>query len=208
MSSPQVTKNLSLSSIVAMEASLFVIALLGIRFTSLAIDWAGESAWWYLFAGAVLGAITYGLAVLVFRWAHSFSASVRDLISKVQSSVAHLDLLAILTIAACAAIGEEALFRLFAQNWIDQFAPAWVAILIASVLFAATHAISLVYFAITLVLGILIGLAFALTDSIVLAISWHFTYDFLALLVLTRCPRVLFLNVDPESTPRRRSGNS
>lgn len=208
VTSTQATKKLSLSSIVTMEALLFVIALLGIRFTSLALDGADGSIWRYVLAGTVAGTITYGLAVLIFRWAHAFSASLRELISKVRSSVAHFNLAAILSIAACAAIGEEALFRVFAQSWIDQFAPGWAAILIASVLFAAAHAISLAYFAITLVLGLLIGSAFAYTDSIALAISWHFSYDFLSLLVLTRYPGVLFLSAHRNSSATRTNGHS
>lgn len=191
-----------------MEAALFVIALFGIQFTSLTLDEADKSNSWYLLVGAVSGAITYGLALLVFRKAHRYSASLRDLISKVQSAVAHFNLVAILIISACAAIGEEVLFRLFAQNWIDQIAPVWVAVLVASVLFAAAHAISLAYFVITLGLGFIIGTAFAYTNSIAMAISWHFIYDFLSLLILTRYPSVLLLNVDPNSNVGEANGNS
>ena len=198
-----------MSSLIAIEALLLLIALSGIRFTSIALARPHGSIFLYVLAGMFFGAIAYGLALLIFRRVHSYSASLRDLISKVRSSVAHFGLAAVFIISISAAIGEEALFRVFAQSWIDQFTPTWVAILTASLLFAAAHAISWVYFAITFVLGLLIGAAFAYTESVALAISWHFSYDFLSLLVLTKFPNLLFLAVnDGESSAPQSNGKS
>ena len=193
MSSKPKAPKLTLSTIVWFEVVLFILAVLGIRWTSVTAGDIDDRTGLYALAGVALGAMTYGLTVILYRSIHSYSAPLREMIAQVRSAVERFGLTAILIIAACAAIGEEMLFRVFLQNWISEFIPLWLAVLVASILFAAMHAISWMYFAITLVLGYLIGWLFAYTESIALVVAWHFSYDFLALLVVTRYPGLLFL---------------
>ncbi|UTF58697.1 CPBP family intramembrane glutamic endopeptidase [Gilvimarinus sp. DA14] len=104
---------------------------------------------------------------------------------------AHLWQLVLISIAA--GFGEELLFRAFLQHTIGHYWGDAVAICIAAFVFAALHFLSVVYFAVSLVMGLAFGLVYAISDSLLLVAVWHGLYDFIALVALLYRPRLLGL---------------
>lgn len=187
------TQQAKVTQIAALQAVLLLLAILGIRYSSLEVGAAEGSIWFYSVVGIVAGVFSYALAMLIFRQLHSRSEKLRDLVATARSWVAHFGLGAIVLVSACAAIGEEMFFRVFLQNWAVQYVPIWMAVLGAAILFAAAHGASIVYFVIAIALGLAIGSVYVLTDSIALIMCWHFTYDLISFVVLVRYPGLLFL---------------
>jgi hypothetical protein len=87
-----------------------------------------------------------------------------------------------------AGVGEELLFRGAVQGWLAVHTNATTAVLAASVLFGLVHYVSFTYFVIATCLGFVLGLAYAITDSILLVMIWHGVYDMIALFCLLRFP--------------------
>lgn len=87
-----------------------------------------------------------------------------------------------------AGVGEELLFRGAVQGWLAAHMTTTTAVLVASVLFGLVHYASFTYFVVATGLGLVLGLAYALTDSLLLVIVWHGVYDMIALFCLLRFP--------------------
>ncbi|MGO1749485.1 MAG: lysostaphin resistance A-like protein [Marinobacter sp.] len=87
-----------------------------------------------------------------------------------------------------AGVGEELLFRGAVQGWLAAHTNTTTAVLVASVLFGLVHYASFTYFVVATCLGLVLGLAYALTDSLLVAIVWHGVYDMIALFCLLRFP--------------------
>lgn len=87
-----------------------------------------------------------------------------------------------------AGVGEELLFRGAVQGWIALHMDVTTAVLVASVLFGLVHYASFAYFVIATGLGLVLGCAYALTDSLLLVMIWHGVYDIIALFCLLRFP--------------------
>lgn len=189
-------KKADVTTIVLIQGALLLIAYLGIKYSGLEIGEAKDATGLYVVAGLGAGVVTYAIAMLIFRLVHSRSQKLRDLVANIRSSVSHFGLTAIVIVSMSAAIGEEMFFRVFLQGWASQYVPVWLAVIAASVLFAAAHGVFIVYFLIALALGLAIGAAFALTDSIVMAIAWHFSYDLISFLVIVKYPQLLLLSPD------------
>lgn len=74
------------------------------------------------------------------------------------------------------------------QGWLTQSMGAVAAIAVASVLFGLVHYVSFTYFLVATGLGLLLGIAYALSDSLALVMIWHAIYDVIALFCLLRFP--------------------
>ncbi|MEP1582153.1 MAG: CPBP family intramembrane glutamic endopeptidase [Marinobacter sp.] len=94
----------------------------------------------------------------------------------------------LVALAVFAGVGEELLFRGAIQGWLAQHTHDVVAIVAASVLFGMVHYLSFTYFLLATGLGLVLGVAYALTDSLLLVMVWHGVYDMIALYCLRRFP--------------------
>jgi uncharacterized protein len=92
--------------------------------------------------------------------------------------------LAVLSLAA--GIGEEMLFRGFAQAALASWLGIWWALLVASVLFGLLHAITSTYALLASMAGAYLGLVWIATDNLLAVIVAHALYDFVALTYLLR----------------------
>lgn len=88
---------------------------------------------------------------------------------------------AIISISILAGIGEEFLFRGFIQGWLEEQLPIALAILIPTALFALAHPHSKAYMAAVFVIGSIVGISFAITNSLLVAIASHIIFDIVAL---------------------------
>ncbi|MDE0817403.1 MAG: CPBP family intramembrane metalloprotease [Pirellulaceae bacterium] len=106
---------------------------------------------------------------------------------------------ALLLIAMGAGFGEEWLFRGFGIQGIVWLLPGtwspevvqWTAILIVALVFGAMHALTPMYFSMTLAIGIYLGYLVLLTDSLLPAVVAHGLYDYIALLYIMRLDKDL-----------------
>lgn len=114
-----------------------------------------------------------------------FAPIRRDLKLVVQlfSKCTVLDLLCISLLAG---ICEEALFRGFLQPYLAQYTGTIIAIAIVSLIFGALHAVSLSYAVFATLISLYLGLLLLWFDDLLVPVTVHALYDFLALLYILR----------------------
>jgi uncharacterized protein len=120
---------------------------------------------------------------------------VRPLFS--QSSLWELALLCI-----AAGCGEELLFRGALQGALSRWLTPWGGIAAASILFGLMHPITAGYVVLAAGMGVYLGWAYLLTDDLIVVITAHALYDFVALVVVTRGPSTPSENGRPHEDRR------
>jgi uncharacterized protein len=170
----------------------------------------GAAAWWVTAAQlpwqafgfhpvvdvalAVLGAVaTYAIAFWVCRRDSAFSRTFVADAQKVRAMTAHFTWPMILMVSILAGVGEELLFRVAMQSHLAFALGVPLAIALAALAFGAMHFLSRAYFIAASVLGLVLGVVYALTQSTVLVMAWHAVYDVIALAVLVKYPETLGL---------------
>jgi len=98
-------------------------------------------------------------------------------------------LLDLLAVSVLAGVGEEALFRGVIQGGLTGPLPLWIAIAIASLVFGLVHLVTPAYAVLATLIGIYLGVVWSWTGNILVPITVHALYDFLALIYLTRVIR-------------------
>jgi membrane protease YdiL (CAAX protease family) len=99
---------------------------------------------------------------------------------------------ALATIALCAGVGEELLFRGWLQGWLigslETATPLhiWSGILLASLLFGLVHPITPTYVILASLIGIYLGWLMVATGNLLVPIAAHATYDAIQLLLIQR----------------------
>jgi len=97
--------------------------------------------------------------------------------------------LVLVLLSLLAGVGEELLFRGAIQGWLMAHTDPVTAVLGASVLFGLVHYVSFTYLLVATGLGLILGAAYALSESLALVMIWHAVYDMIALYCLLRFPR-------------------
>jgi hypothetical protein len=92
----------------------------------------------------------------------------------------------IVLLALAAGVAEELLFRGFLQSWLATLVPLSLAIVLPNLLFGALHARTLGYALAAGVVGVWLGVLYALTDNLLAPIVAHAAYDAIALDVTRR----------------------
>lgn len=83
--------------------------------------------------------------------------------------------------AVAAGISEELLFRGVLQTWIAGFAPVMIAIIASNILFGMLHMRTLLYAVIAGLVGVYLGVLYAITDNLLAPMAAHAFYDAVAL---------------------------
>jgi hypothetical protein len=84
-------------------------------------------------------------------------------------------------VSVLAGLGEELLFRGVIQGWLEGWIGAWPALLFASVLFGAAHAVSLAYGILAAVIGLYLGWLYQHTGNLAIPMIVHALYDWVAI---------------------------
>ena len=160
---------------------------------------AAVGAWWFLTKGLVsptqlavnmrsvllgllLTGTLVGLAIGAGRWLPTYMQNLNETITTLWREMGvKLTPLAVVLLSVGAGIGEEFVFRGALQSALIPLASPWGAIAIASLLFGALHAVNKAYFLATTVIGIVLGVAYYLSDSLVAVVIAHMLYDIWAL---------------------------
>ncbi len=90
------------------------------------------------------------------------------------------------TISLLAGVGEELLFRGVIQMQLADWLSPVAGLMIASLLFGLAHAITPAYAVLATIFGLYLGGLWLWSGNLLVAITAHAIYDFLALLYLTR----------------------
>jgi len=84
-------------------------------------------------------------------------------------------------VSLLAGVGEELLFRGVIQGGLSGLLGPWLALILASVLFGAMHALTRAYFIIATLMGFYLGLIYLWTGNLLIPILIHFLYDWIVL---------------------------
>lgn len=141
--------------------------------------------------GIFWGIITFGAVIILTRL--PISRSLREVCQELLPLFQNMGIWQIVLISLGAGISEEILFRGFLQQWLTGFYSIEVAIGLAAVVFGLLHFLTFSYFLLTTFLGAALGVAYYLSGSLLLAITWHAVYDLLVLWVFSFRPEVLDL---------------
>ena len=172
-----------LMSVIGAQCALFTAIGLGLWV------WAGEAT--SEFVSVDMRQIGIGLAIaagmiaagyVMFRAFPRFGEKlVRDQVPQFPFLENKLGWLPILFISACAGIGEEALFRGGMLTFASDYVPVWVALIATSVLFALVHLAKPVVATLIAAIGLIFGVAYLATGSLLAVMIGHAVYDVWAL---------------------------
>jgi len=181
-----------LSQLAIVAMGIFLIWALSVKIPDAQIEQFRAVA-----LGSLLAIATFLLFTLIYRFGGKFAQALLNDTRRVSGIFGGYSWLHLSCVAALAGVGEELLFRGFLQAWLsNHFTITW-AILIASVIFGLLHYLSHAYFISVTLMSIAFGVAYYMTDSLLMVMVWHGVYDFIALLVLVKYPD--FIRVVRES---------
>ncbi len=178
---------------------LFLGAVLSIFQSSW--QWLGELAWAAIPYGILLGVTFYliGFAASCTSWTRT--RSMTELLATLNQLFQNFTWPQIIIVSLLAGIGEEWLIRAVLQGFlVDSFGPV-VGIVAASLIFGLLHFMTKTYVLLTFLLGSLFGVAFYLSNSLLLVMIAHAVYDILAFAMIVKFPHVLGVNSSNEKTP-------
>jgi membrane protease YdiL (CAAX protease family) len=191
--SPPRPKNFALVAAV-FEGGLVLVAvflgwLLGHRPAPM-IDWTLEGAAWGLAASLPPMALLLFCVRFPWRpWAEVLEIVDRLLVPLFRDC----RLVEIAVISALAGLGEEMLFRGVLQEavagWVGEPAGVWIGLAVASILFGLAHLITPAYGLLAGLIGLYLGWLWIATGNLLVPITAHAAYDFLALVYLVRIRR-------------------
>lgn len=94
----------------------------------------------------------------------------------------------LLILACIAGVAEETLFRGFLQPWIERGWGAMAGLLLSNAVFALVHAVTPLYAALAMLMGLYMGYMLDYSDerNLLLPMVIHAAYDFVAFVVILR----------------------
>lgn len=170
------------------QGGIGVVGLAAIVLFGIPVRYHGVSPVIDVFWGVAGSVATYGVIMMLTRLPGLLRDSLETQLEQLHRFACDYSWPVLIALSALAGAGEELLFRGAIQGWLAQHVHASVAIVAASVMFGLVHYLSFTYFIVATGLGLALGTAYALTDSLVLVMVWHGFYDVIALYCLRRFP--------------------
>ena len=164
-------------------------------------QWFGVISWAAIPYGILLGVAFYfiGFAASCTRWTRTRSMS--ELLATLNQLFQNFTWPQIIMVSLLAGIGEEWLIRAVLQGFlVDSFGPV-IGIIAASLIFGLLHFMTKTYVLLTFLLGSLFGIAFYLSNSLLLVMIAHAVYDIFAFAMIVKFPHVLGVNSSDGKTP-------
>ncbi|WP_158681711.1 CPBP family intramembrane glutamic endopeptidase [Microbulbifer pacificus] len=177
----------------AVQAVVLLIAWAGLYFAGIEVLWGIHRVPVSGALGLVGALLSYWIGRAI-TCSHSVAGvTLRGHCEKLHRVFRHLTWWQIGALALAAGICEELLFRGFLQPWVTSVSTPILGLLVASVVFGLLHYASFIYFAITAVMGVILGAVYWWSESLIAVVVWHGVYDFMALAVLAKYPHLLGL---------------
>lgn len=179
--------------IVLVELVALAIALIGIFFSGLDLSLWSDSAATDIGTGVIGALLNFALAFWLIRSNTSAGEKLRCHCRDLYPLFNRYSGSQIVLVSLAAGICEELLFRGFLQPWLSQLSNPVVGLVGASLVFALLHYASFTYFVATLLVGLVLGICYRVTESLLSVMTWHAVYDLLVITVLTRSPHLFGL---------------
>ncbi len=177
------------------QGGIGVVGLLAILILGIPVQISGDGILPSVLYG-VLGALcTYAGLLLLTQIPGLFPNNLARQMRGLHRFASGYSWFVLFLLSVFAGVGEELLFRGALQGWLTAHTNTTTAVLAASVLFGLVHYASFTYFVVAAGLGLVLGLAYAITDSILLVMVWHGVYDLVALFCLLRFPEWFGISV-------------
>lgn len=157
--------------------------LMGVDVLSGGIGWLAVLAW-----GVSGSVVTYLLLSALARAPGPIRDALSGHMRQLHSFANDYSWPVLIALSVLAGVGEELLFRGAVQGWLIRHMNDALAILVASLLFGLVHYLSFTYFIIATGLGLVLGIVYWQTDSLLLVMVWHGVYDMIALYSLRHHP--------------------
>ncbi len=180
---------------VKMELSFAVIAICGLYFLSLTPPVVGSNLLVTLSFALIAPIATYAVGMASMRYSGQW---VRRQMVAIYKQVGPLfrdmSIGQMVVIGIAAGVCEELFFRALLQNALElKLSGVW-ALVIASIVFGAMHAMTFLYFIMATVMGLILGYAYQVTGDLIGVMAWHAVYDVIAIYVMARKPQWIGLN--------------
>ena len=149
--------------------------------------WTAGALGWGILAAAPLAGLLWVCVWLPFRPFRRLLRVVDELLAPMFRDCRPLELA---VISLLAGVGEEMLFRGVIQEamagWVGGAAGPWVGLAVASLVFALVHLITPTYAVLAGLMGLYLGWLWIDTQNLLIPITTHAVYDFVALLYLAK----------------------
>lgn len=178
----------------AFQAGIVVLGLILLWLFDIPVATDGLTVPAYLAWGTAAGVLTYGALLLLSLTDLLSSDTLQKHLQDLHWFVRSQSWPVLIGLAVLAGVGEELLFRGVIQGWVSEYLGRVVGILAGGVIFGLAHALSRAYFTVAAALGMVFGVAYAITDSIQLVMVWHAVYDLVVIFILRRYPQLFGLN--------------
>lgn len=170
------------------QGAIGVLGLVAILIFDITVPLLGAGFWHSLLYGAIGALLTYTMLLLFTQIPGLLPDNLERQMQGLYDFASSYSRAMLIVLSLLAGIGEELLFRGAVQGWLLEHTNAVLAVLGASVLFGLVHYVSFTYFLIASGLGLILGVAYLLSESIALVMIWHAVYDMIALFCLLRFP--------------------
>ncbi|MEX2476692.1 lysostaphin resistance A-like protein [Marinobacter sp.] len=172
----------------AFQGAIGVLGLMVILVFDIAVPWFGSGLWHSVLCGMIGAFATYAALLLFTQIPGLLPDNLERQMQGLYDFAKSYSWPVLLLLSILAGIGEELLFRGAVQGWLLEHSGAPIAVLVASVIFGLVHYVSFTYFLVASALGLILGTAYVLSESLVLVMVWHAVYDVIALFCLLRFP--------------------
>ncbi|WP_323843969.1 CPBP family intramembrane glutamic endopeptidase [Microbulbifer magnicolonia] len=191
MSQPGVETPGTFGLVMLLQLATLAMALAGIFFLDVRVSVLGASGFFALLIGALGALLSFAAALWLTRSGSGVGKTLRKHCRDLHPFFTRFSAPQIVLTAFAAGVCEELLFRGFLQPWLSLHSTPTLGIVGASIAFGLLHYASFTYFAATVLVGLILGITYRVTDSLLCVITWHALYDLLAITALARYPRLL-----------------
>ena len=171
------------------QGGIGVLGLVAILVFGIPVLLHGPGLWPSILYGVFGAAATYAVLLVLTRVPGLLPENLERQMQGLYEFAAGYSPAVLILLSLLAGIGEELLFRGALQGWLMAHTDAVTAVMVASVLFGLVHYVSFTYFLVATGLGVILGTAYVLSESLAMVMIWHAVYDMIALYCLLRFPR-------------------
>ena len=187
-------KRMTSLSVLGFQSLIAIVAVIAFYWAGVEVYTSELSVACATLLGVLGGVFTYLVLFLMTLGTLSASSPLRDQMRILHDFACSYSWPVLLILSVLAGFGEELLFRGVIQGWLTERFGAVFALAVAAILFGLVHFLSFVYFVVATALGVVLGLAYIWSESLLMTMVWHGAYDVVALYCLRRYPHRFGVN--------------